>query len=186
MSRLGRVLSVVGCAVALIWLATPVHAGPEGMSSFDYSSLPEGCKPGWHGDVDGAQPPSREAMMQKLVEEFDLTGQQQMDLQTLVADYAERFKQMAEQMRASSEQLAETEPDDPYYWTLAQEVSAQAAASAGESVILLSELRQKVYQVLTVRTARRDQKPDRSPQGAVQTGQRRGKGLTISVIVISQ
>ena len=111
--------------------------------------LPDGCKPEGHAGYAAGEKPSREAMMQKLTDEFGLTGQQQQDLQVLVADYAERLQQIANQMRTTSEQLANTEPDDPYYWPLAQNVSAQASSAAGETVILLSELRQKVYQVLT-------------------------------------
>jgi Spy/CpxP family protein refolding chaperone len=94
-------------------------------------------------------PPTREAMMQKMADEFGLTGQQQQDLQILVTDYAQRLQEIATLMRASGEKLATTEPADPYYWALAQEFSATAASSAGETVILLSELREKIYQVLT-------------------------------------
>ena len=155
MTRKGRQTGTLSIAIALgfvlLSVTAQVQAGPDGFGqySFDKSTLPEGCKPDWHAGAEGAEPPSREDMMRKLAEEFDLTGQQQMDLQALVADYAERLQQMTGQMRTSAEQLAQTEPEDPYYWPLAQEVSALASAHAGETVILLSELRQKVYQVLT-------------------------------------
>lgn len=141
-----------GLACLLLVAAVPVtQAQPGDLSGTHpfYGSLPDGCKPEGHAGYTSGEKPSREAMMQKLTDEFGLTGQQQQDLQVLVADYAERLQQIATQMRTTGERLANTEPDDPYYWPLAQDFSAQASAAAGESVILLSELRQKVYQVLT-------------------------------------
>ena len=142
--------------VVMIVAAGKVYAeettmpGPHmnGMHSF-HSMLPEGCRPEGHAGKHEGSPPTREEMMKKMADEFGLTGQQQQDLQILVTDYAQRLQEIAKLMRTSGEKLATTEPGDPYYWPLAQEVSASAAASVGETVILLSELREKIYQVLT-------------------------------------
>jgi hypothetical protein len=134
--------------IGMTSVADAQHAGMTGTHDFS-AMMPAGCRPeGLEGTYDGT-PPTREAMMQKLADEFGLTGQQQQDLQILVMDYAQRLQELATLMRTSGEILATTEPGDPYYWTLTQEFSATASASAGESVILLSELREKIYQVLT-------------------------------------
>lgn len=137
-------------------VAVAQHAGMTGSNDFS-TMFPEGCRPegnegthpGSHTGMHEGTPPTREAMMQKMADEFGLTGQQQQDLQILVTDYAQRLQEIATLMRASGEKLATTEPGDPYYWPLAQEFSAAVASSAGETVILLSELREKIYQVLT-------------------------------------
>jgi len=150
-----RIATLAVAAVMTVGITGVADAQHPGMTgTHDFSAMfPEGCRPQVHaeeheGTHDGT-PPSREAMMQKMADEFGLTGQQQQDLQILVTDYAQRLQEIATLMRASGEKLATTEPGDPYYWTLTQEFSATAASSAGETVILLSELREKIYQVLT-------------------------------------
>ena len=146
-----RIATLAIAAVMTVGITSVADAQYAGMTgTHDFSAMfPEGCHPEGHeGTYDGA-PPSREAMMQKMAEEFGLTGQQQQDLQILVTDYAQRLQEIATLMRASGEKLAMTEPGDPYYWPLTQEFSAAASSSAGETVILLSELREKIYQVLT-------------------------------------
>ena len=154
MNGTGRMAKLItGCLLTATCMVAGniALAGPGGYGGkqYDHGSLPEGCKPEWPAKTAEGQAPSREEIMRKLADEYGLTGQQQLDLQVLVTDYAERLRQIATQMRDSSQRLANTEPGDPYYWTLTQEVSAQASSGAGETVILLSELREKVYQVLT-------------------------------------
>lgn len=156
MTQSAFIRRIVGLVIATV-LTIGYHgfssAEPVGTTGIhDYwSNLPEGCRPDkeQHAGAHDGPRPTREEMMQKMADEFGLTGQQQQDLQILVADYAERLRDIATLMRASGEKLATTEPGDPYYWNLAQEFSATASSSAGETVILLSELREKVYQVLT-------------------------------------
>ncbi len=109
-----------------------------------HAKIATGCR---FAEYDSTQAPMD--FMQKFVDELGLTGQQQQDLKILMADYGERLRDIAKLMRDSSEKLIKTEPGDPNYWPLAQEVSASAASSAAESVILISEMREKIHAVLT-------------------------------------
>ncbi len=108
------------------------------------SSIPDGCQFGAH---DGTQNPAD--YMQTFANELGVTGQQLQDLQILAADYAERLRDLAKLMGDSAKKLAGTKPGDPNYWPLAQEVSASAASSSAETVILISEMREKFSAVLT-------------------------------------
>jgi Spy/CpxP family protein refolding chaperone len=147
-SRIGR-LTIA--AVMTYCFASTAFADQADMTvTHDfYTMIPEGCRPEGHEGMHNGAPPTREEMMKKMADEFGLTGQQQQDLQILVADYAVRLQEIAKLMSESGRKLSTTEPGDPYYWPLAQEVSATASASAGETVILLSEMREKIYTVLT-------------------------------------
>ena len=87
--------------------------------------------------------------MQQLVDELGLTGQQQTDIQIITSDYAERFRDLAKLGRTTAEELLDIEPDDPTYREKTDEASVLAASSAAETVILLAEMRAKLYAVLT-------------------------------------
>jgi hypothetical protein len=87
--------------------------------------------------------------MQSFADELGLSGQQQQDLKILMSDYGERLRDLTKLMREPGEKLLRTEPGDPNYWPLAQEVSALAASSSAETVILISEMREKIHAVLT-------------------------------------
>lgn len=117
---------------------------PTGMHDFR-ANLPAGCMPGEYDT--GASPAD---VMQRFAAELNITGQQQQDIRILTADYGQRLRDLAQLGRRSAERLLGTEPGADNYWTIAQEVSASAAASAAETVILLSELREKLSAVLTV------------------------------------
>jgi len=99
-----------------------------------------------HGGTDGSTP---EEMMQQFSAELGLSGQQQQDLQILMSDYAERFRDLGELGRKSAEELMSIEPSDPTYRAKTDEAAEFAATSAAEMVILLSEMRGKLYAVLT-------------------------------------
>jgi Spy/CpxP family protein refolding chaperone len=85
----------------------------------------------------------------KWADELGLTGQQQNDIQIIIADYAPRFRDLAQLGRDSGKALLETSPDDPAYIGMTQDASALAASSAAELVTLLAEMRGKLYSVLT-------------------------------------
>jgi len=129
---------------ALFAATAPAQAlGATGMPDF-LAKLPAGCVP---GEFDtGASPAD---VMQQFAAELNITGQQQQDIQILTADYGQRLRDLAQLGRRSAERLLGTEPGSANYWTIAQEVSASAAANAAETVILLSELREKLSAVLT-------------------------------------
>lgn len=121
--------------------------GRHGKHCGHHKSGHHGYHMGMMGDDGAAYEPSEYA--DKLAKELGLDGQQQQDLQAIAMDYGERFRDLAKQMRSSSEKLRDTEPGDADYWPLAEKLSKEASAAAGESVILLSEMREKIYQVLT-------------------------------------
>ncbi|MBT8442040.1 MAG: periplasmic heavy metal sensor [Gammaproteobacteria bacterium] len=99
-----------------------------------------------HGQHGGQ---SRENMMQQFFDELGLSGQQQADIQIITSDYAERFRDLAKLGRATAEELMNLAPDDPSYRDKTDEASALAASSAAEMVVLLAEMRAKLYAVLT-------------------------------------
>jgi len=146
-----RIGGLVVAAIMTFGSAGTAFADQTGMTATHdfHAMIPDGCRPERHEGMHNGAPPTREEMMKKMADEFGLTGQQQQDLQILVTDYAVRLQEIAKLIGESGRKLSMTEPGDPYYWPLAQEVSATASASAGETVILLSEMREKIYTVLT-------------------------------------
>lgn len=90
-----------------------------------------------------------EDMLAQFREELALTGQQQTDIQIIMSDYAERFRDLARLGRTTAEELLSMAPDDPAYRTKTDEASALAANSAAEMVVLLAEMRGKLHAVLT-------------------------------------
>ncbi|MAF84535.1 MAG: hypothetical protein QGF90_19710 [Gammaproteobacteria bacterium] len=140
---------LIVAATLTVGSTTLVFAGPAGHAGMmgthqSHSMIPDGCQFAAH---DGTQQPAD--YMQSFGTELGLSGQQQQDLQILAMDYGERLRDLAKLMGENGKKLSMTEPDDPNYWPLAQEVSASAAASTAETVILLSEMREKFFQVLT-------------------------------------
>jgi len=132
------VLAVGACGAAFA-----EQAGHTG--GYDWRAMiPDGCA---LTGYDRTQSPAD--AMQAWATELGLTGQQQQDLQILTADYGERLRDLAKLMSESASKLMGTEPGSPDYWPLAQEVSAFAASSSAETVILVSEMREKFSMVLT-------------------------------------
>ena len=82
-------------------------------------------------------------------DELGLTGQQRTDIQIIIADYMPRYRDLAELGRDTAKDLLNMAPDSPDYVDATQKASATAASSAAELVILLSEMRAKLYAVLT-------------------------------------
>lgn len=82
-------------------------------------------------------------------DELGLTAQQKTDIGIITSDYGERLRDLAKLGRQTAEGLMEMSPDDPAYAAKTDEASALAASSAAEVVILLAEMRGKLYAVLT-------------------------------------
>ena len=143
-SHAGKLAAIALLAVVTAGLSFAQTAGHTGGHDFR-SMFPDGCQ---LTGADHTQSPKD--ILQGFATELGLTGQQQQDLQLLTADYGERLRDLAKLMRESAEQLMKTEPGAPEYWPLAQDVSASAASSAAETVILISEMREKFHAVLTV------------------------------------
>lgn len=95
---------------------------------------------------DGQAP---ENMMQQFFDDLGLTGQQQTDIQIITSDYAERFRDIMKLGRSAAEDLLSLAPDDPTYREKTDEASALAATSAAETIVLMAEMRAKLYSVLT-------------------------------------
>jgi len=135
---------------ALVTLLTCVFMSGAGFAEEETATTHtghEGCSMhAMHGTMDGSSP---QDMLQRFADELALTGQQQQDLQIIGSDYAERFRDLGELGRKSAEELMSLEPSDPSYGPKTDEASALAATSAAEMVILLSEMRAKLYAVLT-------------------------------------
>ena len=141
--RIGELAVVVVMTVGATSIAFAEHAGMTGAHEFRSMVAPD-CRLSAH---EGAQSPAD--AMQGIANELGLTGQQQQDLQILTADYGERLRDLAKLMSESGKKLMLTEPGDPDYWPLAQEVSATTASNAAETIILISEMREKINLVLT-------------------------------------
>jgi len=132
-------------ASALVLLAGNAGAETAGADiELDQVSGASTCTLGEH---EGQSPG---AMMSDFVDELGLTSQQQTDMQIITSDYAERLRDLARLARESAEALLTLAPDDPSYRAKTDEVSALAATNAAEVVILLAEMRGKLYAVLTV------------------------------------
>ena len=82
-------------------------------------------------------------------DELGLTGQQRTDIQIIMADYMPRYRDLAKIGRETASSLMRMSPDDPEYVDKTQKASATAASSAAELVTLLSEMRGKLYAVLS-------------------------------------
>jgi len=82
-------------------------------------------------------------------DELGLTGQQRTDIQIVLADYAPRLGDLVKLARDTAKNLLATPPDAPEYGDQTQEAGAIAASSAAEVVVLLAEMRGKLYALLT-------------------------------------
>lgn len=82
-------------------------------------------------------------------DELGLTGQQRTDIQIIIADYMPRYRDLARIGRESATSLLSLAPDSAEYLDATQKASATAASSAAELVVLLSEMRAKLYAVLS-------------------------------------
>jgi hypothetical protein len=145
--HIGRLVVAAVLTAGTAGVVSAEHAGMTGSHDFQ-SMIPDDCRLAMHDPAhNGGQTPAD--VMQTFATELGLSGQQQQDLQILTADYGERLRDLAKLMRDSAEKLTKTEPGDPDYWPLAQEVSASAASTSAETVILISEMREKLHAVLT-------------------------------------
>jgi Spy/CpxP family protein refolding chaperone len=131
--------AIISASVAILFVGGPAAFAqmPDALTGASpYSS--EG-----HGDSKFA------GRIEQWSDEIGLTAQQRSDLQIIVADYAERFRDLAKLGRDTATELLKMAPDDPDYFRLSQEASALAASSAAEFVTLLAEMRAKLYSTLT-------------------------------------
>lgn len=135
-------LSAIGSCLAL---SSPLSAQDPDIVT---AASPYGHTGHHYTMYDGDGHPAK--MMTHWAEKLDLTGQQQSDIQIIMSDYAVRFRDLARLGKETAGKLLQTAPDDPQYRAMTDEASAMAASSAAEVVVLLAEMRAKLYSVLTL------------------------------------
>jgi Spy/CpxP family protein refolding chaperone len=134
---------VIGIAIAILLAESIAVAesvdtvtGASPVTTFDGSAI-------WQygsGSSEGAM---------SWADELGLTGQQRTDFQIILADYAPRLRDLAKLGQDTANNLLAISPDTPEYADQTQEASAIAASSVAEVVVLLAEMRGKLYAVLT-------------------------------------
>lgn len=92
---------------------------------------------------------SPDSMIDKFGSELNLSGQQRLDLQIIAADYQPRLRDLMRIGREIAENLMSVAPDAADYIDQTQAASAAAAGTTAELVVLLAEMRGKLYAVLT-------------------------------------
>jgi Spy/CpxP family protein refolding chaperone len=78
-----------------------------------------------------------------------LSADQQASIKAIITAAKPQMKALGEQMRANQQKLMQTKPDDPNYANTVAEVSQSNATLAAERTTQTSELRSKMYAVLT-------------------------------------
>lgn len=83
------------------------------------------------------------------LERLDLSEQQKQEMGTLLELYRPRIQQLVERGQADRESLMAMAPDDPAYDIRVAEVSQDVSSAAAEMVVLLAELQENAYALLT-------------------------------------
>lgn len=86
--------------------------------------------------------------MRERMNKLGLSEAQKQEMASLFGIYQPRFKELLERGHADREALALAVPDSGDYDTLVGQVSQEAAATAGEMVVLLAELQENAYALL--------------------------------------
>lgn len=87
--------------------------------------------------------------MRERMNKLGLDDAQKQEMASLFGIYQPRFRELAERGKPNREALLLAAPDSPEYDTLVGKVSQGAAATAGEVVVLLAELQENAYALLT-------------------------------------
>jgi len=99
--------------------------------------------PGRHGGDPGMR------YMQHVLDELDLTPEQQATVKDIFASARPRLHALHEQMRDVRESLIDTNPDDPDYSTIVNQASQKSGELASDLVREMSQVRTEVHAVLT-------------------------------------
>ena len=105
------------------------HGGPEG----------EGMM------VPGMPPP----LAGRIADELDLTAEQRQSIKDIFAKARPQFQELRETMRENAERLRKTAPDAADYDKVVSQVRKSASELAGKMVTQGSEIRSRVWTVLT-------------------------------------
>jgi len=94
----------------------------------------------------GLMPP---ALLGRAAEELALSPEQRQTIRGFFEQARPGFEQLHAELRANSERLLSTAPDDPAYQTVVASTSQAAADLASQFVLQASQLRAQVHSVLT-------------------------------------
>jgi Spy/CpxP family protein refolding chaperone len=154
---------VVAAALALP-LTFPAAAGAQ--ASPEGARPPAGMHGGEHGQAAGPGPgggkgmrmhggpgmmmPGMEThMLMRMADELALSPEQRQTIRGFFSSAQPGFQKLHEQMRANTKLMLDTQPDDPKYQTVVQQVGQSSAELAQQMVLQSSQLRTQVYGVLT-------------------------------------
>jgi Spy/CpxP family protein refolding chaperone len=99
--------------------------------------------PGGHGGDPGMR------YMQHVLDELDLTPEQQATVKDIFESARPRLRALHQQMRDVRESLIDTNPDDPDYSTIVNQASQKSGELASDLVREMSQVRTQVHAVLT-------------------------------------
>jgi Spy/CpxP family protein refolding chaperone len=88
-------------------------------------------------------------MLLRMADELGLSTEQRQTIRGFFESAQPGFRSLHEQMRANTRLMLNTQPDDPKYQSVVQQVSQSSAELAQQMVLQSSQLRTQVYAVLT-------------------------------------
>jgi Spy/CpxP family protein refolding chaperone len=101
-------------------------------------------------DGPGMMMPGMEShMLIRMADELGLSTEQRQTIRGFFGAAQPGFRSLHEQMRANTRLMLNTQPDDPRYQSVVQQVSQASAELAQQMVLQSSQLRTQVYGVLT-------------------------------------
>jgi Spy/CpxP family protein refolding chaperone len=157
----GSAALVVAAALALP-LTFPGAAGAQ--ASPEGARPPAGLHGGEHGPAGGPgggkgmrmhggpgmmMPGMETHMLMRMADELALSPEQRQTIRGFFSSAQPGFQKLHEQMRANTKLMLDTQPDDPKYQAVVQQVSQSSAELAQQMVLQSSQLRTQVYGVLT-------------------------------------
>ena len=102
-----------------------------------------------HGGPGMMMPGMESHMLMRMADELGLSPEQRQTIRGFFDSAQPGFRKLHEQMRANTKLILDTQPDDPKYQTVVQQVSQSSAELAQQMVLQSSQLRTQVYGVLT-------------------------------------
>jgi Spy/CpxP family protein refolding chaperone len=136
---------LAGSLLAAAALATAAGAAP---AAADEASSAPPPPPGPHG-WGGHGPRHHGWGPQRLFSKLGLSADQQQSVEAILAAKRPELKSLHQQMRANSQKLWQTKPDDPNYAGTVAEVSQANAALLTQQITMTADLRAQLYGVLT-------------------------------------
>ncbi len=144
-----RVLASLAGIGAAIILGGVAFAAASGSTAEPPPGPPPGPGPGGPPGLmlPGLLPPH--ALLGRLADQLGLSPEQRQTVKGFFDQARPGLEQLHKQMRANTELLMKTAPDDPAYQTVVATVSQSAADLAAQFVLQASQLRSQVHGALT-------------------------------------